>query len=187
MNIILGVSGGISAYKACDIISKLKYLGHSTRVITTKNAEELVTRKLFASLSGFPVLHDLWEEAENGEIDHINIIQQWATLFVVAPATANVIGKFANGIADDYLTTAWMAAQCPKIVAPAMNTTMLYSPGVVRNLEQLEKDGVTIVEPAAGKLACGTVGLGKLAKVDDIVAAIVKPSSSTQIDKETVR
>ena len=173
MKIILGVSGGISAYKACDIISKLKYLGHSTRVIMTKNAEELITRKLMASLSGSPVLHDLWEEAENGSIDHINVIQD-ADLFVVAPATANVIAKFANGIADDYLTTAWLAAHCFKIVAPAMNTTMLGNPAVVRNLETLEKDGVTIVEPASGKLACGTVGEGKLAKVDDIVKAILE-------------
>lgn len=171
--ILLGVSGGVAAYKALDIISKLKYVDYETRVILTDNAAKFVTPMQFASVCKWPVLNDLWEEAENGKIDHIDFTQKWADLFVIAPATANVLGKFANGIADDYLSTAYMASTCPKIIAPAMNTEMLNSPAVRRNLKTLESDGVTIIPPDEGKLACDTVGPGKLAKVDIIVQAIL--------------
>lgn len=172
-NVLLGVSGGIAAYKACDLITKLRHLGgYAVRVIMTENAKQLVTEQLLASLCGHEVLCDFWEEAKQGSIDHIDITQQWAQLFVVAPATANVIGKFANGISDDYMSTAWLAAHCPKIVAPAMNTTMWNNPAVQRNVATLEGDGVEIVPPVEGLLACGTQGIGKLAHTDTIIAAV---------------
>lgn len=172
MNILLGVSGGIACYKACELISKLKYLNHSIRVVMTPNASKFVSPMTFASLTGGTVYLDMWDEAENGGIDHIDVSQEWADLYVIAPATANVIGKFANGIADDYLTTMYMSANTPKLVCPAMNTTMLASPAVQRNLEILKRDGIWIVPPDEGTLACGTVGPGKLAAVDTIVTNI---------------
>ena len=169
MNILLGISGGISSYKACDVVSKLKYRNHSVRAIMTKNAERFITTVTLASLTGKPVLKDFWAEAEGGEIDHINVTQQWADCLIIAPATANIIGKFANGIADDYLSTVFMAAYCPKIIVPAMNTTMWGCPAMQRNAETLEKDGCYIMVPDEGKLACGTVGPGKLPKPEAIV------------------
>jgi phosphopantothenoylcysteine decarboxylase/phosphopantothenate--cysteine ligase len=173
-NILLGVSGGIAAYKACDIISKLKYLGYSVRVVATANALKFVGSITYASLTQHPVLSDMWLEAQSGEIDHIKVTQEWADLLVVAPATANIIGKFAHGISDDYLSTVYLAAYCKKIIAPAMNTTMWESPAVKRNIQTLKKDGCLIVNPATGLLACGTTGEGKLNSVDHIIEAIQK-------------
>lgn len=169
MNILLGVSGGISCYKACDVISKLKYKHHSLRVVMTKNAELFVTPVTFASLTGAPVLSDLWGEAKDGHIDHINVPQIWADALIIAPATANVIGKFANGIADDYLSTLYMATHCPKFIIPAMNTTMWESTAVQRNIRTLKMDGCHVMYPADGKLACGTIGAGKLPSPDSII------------------
>jgi phosphopantothenoylcysteine decarboxylase/phosphopantothenate--cysteine ligase len=173
MNIMLGISGGIAAYKACDIISGFKYLGWDVKVVMTKNAKEIITPTTLASLSGHPVLCDMWEDAVGGSIDHIKAVQGWANIFLVAPATANVIGKFANGIADDYLSTIYMAADCPKAVAPAMNSFMYKSPAVQRNIAQLKEDGVHIIDPVIGMLACGYEGPGKLPKPRTIVTDVI--------------
>ena len=171
-NILVGVSGGIAVYKACDLISKLKYLGHTTQVVMSENAEHFVSKMTFASLTGRPVCTRLWDEAENGTIDHIQISQQWADILLVAPATANIIGKFANGIADDYLTTIYMATTAQKVICPAMNTEMYKSNAVQRNLKTLFTDGCEIITPDEGRLACGTVGIGKLAASDKIIAGL---------------
>lgn len=183
MNVMLGVSGGIAAYKACDIINKLKQKGHKVRVCMTDNAQKIIPQATLASLSGSPVFNDMWDEAENGDIEHINVTQKWTDLLVIAPATANCIGKLANGIADDYLTTMYMAAHCAKMICPAMNTTMLSAPAVQRNLKTLEADGVEFVNPATGTLACGTVGDGKLAPVDEIVGRICAKLQKIEIER----
>lgn len=172
MNIVLGVSGGVAAYKACDIVTACKRMGVDVRVVMTKNATELVQPAQFASLSGHSVLLDMWNEAPTGNIDHINAVQGWAHLLLVAPATANVIGKFANGIADDYLSTVFMSADCPKAVAPAMNTVMWESAAVRRNVQRLKDDGVLVIHPGSGRLACGVEGVGKMARVDKIVTML---------------
>ena len=173
-NVLLGVSGGIAAYKACEIITKLKLKCATVRVVVSENGLKFIPAVTLSSLTEHPVYSDLWNEAENGEIDHIEVSQKWAHVFVVAPATANAIGKFANGIADDYLSTMYMAASCPKVIAPAMNTVMLNSKAVARNIATLVQDGVEIIEPATGRLACGTYGDGKLAPVDEIVEKVLK-------------
>lgn len=172
--ILLGVSGGIAAYKACDIVSKLRYRGHDIQVVLTENAKLFITKVTLAALSQNPVLDDLWTEAESGIIDHIDNPQRWADILVVAPATQNVIHKFATGAADDYLSTMFSAAcgHIPRLVAPAMNTSMWNNPATQRNVAQLSKDGVFILEPASGRLACGTVGEGKLPTPEAVVEKI---------------
>lgn len=171
MNILIGVSGGIAAYKACDIINALTHQGHNVRAVMTENAKHMITEETLASLTHAPVLSNFWSESKLGAIDHIKM-QDWADVLLVAPATGNVIGKFANGIADDYLSTIWMATKCPKIVAPAMNTVMWESHAVQRNIKTLLSDGVFIVPPRKGRLACGAEGEGKLAKVEEIINGV---------------
>ena len=180
MKVLLGVSGSIAAYKACDIITKLRHHDHEVRVILTESAKELVSEVTLATLSGHPCISDFWVDAKKGSIDHIDVSQEWADLLVVAPATTNMIAKFALGIADDYLSTTFTSANCPKMVAPAMNTSMLHHKPTQRNLQLLRDDGVEIIESDSGRLACGTVGEGKLRNVDDIVAAILEFAESTK-------
>lgn len=172
MNIVLGVTGGIAAYKAADLVSGLKKRGISCHVIMTRNATEFVAPLTFESLSGNPVAVGMFDPKVHWEIEHISLAKK-ADLFVIAPATANIIGKLACGIADDMLSTTVMATKAPVIIAPAMNTAMYESPAVQHNLRLLRERGVRIVEPGEGLLACGDVGRGKLAPVDDIEAVIV--------------
>lgn len=167
--ILLGITGGIAAYKACDIINRLKR-DNDIKVVMTKNALHFISELTLSSLCGSEVYTDLWDETR-GTIAHISEPQNWADLFLVAPATANVIAKFANGIADDYLTTMWIAATCKKLIAPAMNTHMWNAAPMKRNLKTLVDDGVQYIEPASGLLACGTEGIGKLAEVTVICNA----------------
>lgn len=172
MNVVLGVTGGIAAYKAADLVSRLKKRSISCNVIMTKHAAEFVSPLTFESLSGNPVAVGMFDPKSHWEIEHISLAKK-ADLFVVAPATANFIGKFACGIADDMLTTTVMATRAPVIVAPAMNTVMYESAAVQRNIGLLKERGVKFVEPAEGLLACGDVGRGKLAAVDEIEDMIV--------------
>ena len=159
--LVLCVTGGIAAYKAAELLRLLTGAGAAVRVVMTKNAQWFVGKTTFEALSGKPVFDDMFDETGEGAIRHIDWAQE-ADAVIVAPATANIVGKMANGIADDTLSTFLMAATGPKIVCPAMNTHMYENPAVQRNLERLRGDGVTIVAPDAGNLACGTVGPGRL-------------------------
>ena len=160
-NIVVGVSGGIAAYKAVELVSRLKKAGATVYVIMTKAATEFVTPLTFRELSGNPVAVDLWSEVKHWNVEHIALAST-ADLFVVAPATANIIGKVANGIADDMLSTTIMATQAPVIMAPAMNTNMYNNPLVQQNIAKLTALGYSFIEPASGMLACGVEGQGRL-------------------------
>ena len=168
--VALGVSGGIAAYKACEVLRGLQRAGCAVRVGMTKRACEFVTPLTFRALSGSHVVVDDYAPDNPDPIAHITF-SQTVELFVVAPATANVIAKFAGGVADDFLTTTYLASNAPVLVAPAMNTTMLLHPATQRNLARLRADGVRIVEPDAGEMACGTVGPGRLSEPQLIVSA----------------
>ncbi len=170
-NIVLGVSGGIAAYKSVELLRLLVKQGANVRVMMTKNAQWFVGPLTFEALSGQPVCTDLFEKNDDASIRHI----QWAEAadaVVIAPATANVIGKLAGGIADDALSTFILAVTCPVIVCPSMNTHMFESRAVQRNLETLRADGHFIIDPESGTLACGTTGPGRLPEPEDIVDRI---------------
>jgi len=167
-NVVLGVSGGIAAYKACEIVSRLKKLGANVDVIMTKSAAEFVTPLTFQSLSLNKVTVDMFEEPKYWEIGHISLAKK-ADLFLIAPATANIIGKLAGGIADDMLSTTAMATKAPVLIAPAMNTNMYENIAVQENIEKLRKRGMHFINPIEGLLACGDVGAGKLPDPVDIV------------------
>jgi len=171
--VALGVSGGIAAYKAVEVLRGLQRAGCEVRVGMTKRACEFVTPLTFRALSGAHVVVDDYAPDNPDPIAHITF-SQTVELFVVAPATANIIAKFANGVADDFLTSTYLASNAPVLVAPAMNTTMLLHPATQRNLARLRADGVRIVEPDAGEMACGTVGPGRLSEPELIVAAALE-------------
>lgn len=162
-NIVLGVCGGIAAYKACDLTSRLKKLNANIDVIMTKSAAEFVTQLTFQSLSLNQVITDMFDKPKYYEIEHISLAKK-ADIIVIAPATANIIGKLANGIADDMLTTTIMASKAIKLIAPAMNTNMYENPIVQRNIDTLKQLGYYLMEPGVGRLACGDIGKGKMAE-----------------------
>ncbi|HEX8337362.1 MAG TPA: bifunctional phosphopantothenoylcysteine decarboxylase/phosphopantothenate--cysteine ligase CoaBC, partial [Pyrinomonadaceae bacterium] len=168
--VALGVSGGIAAYKAVEVLRGLQRAGCEVRVGMTRRACEFVTPLTFRALSGAHVVVDDYAPDNPDPIAHITFSQS-VELFVVAPATANIIAKFAGGVADDFLTSTYLASNAPVLVAPAMNTTMLLHPATQRNLARLRADGVRIVEPDAGEMACGTVGPGRLSEPERIVEA----------------
>lgn len=170
-NILIGVTGGIAAYKACDLVSRLIKNGDAVKVIMTENACRFVQPATFEALCHHPVYTDTFAPSLDGEIHHISL-GAWADVFAIVPATANVMAKLACGLADDMLTSTMLAATCPKLIAPAMNTHMFENPVTVRNLNTLKELGMQIVEPVSGHLACGDVGRGKLADVQDIFEAI---------------
>ena len=170
--VVIGISGGIAVYKVLDVISKLKKLGANIHVIMTKSATEFVTPLSFQSLSQNYVVCDMFEEPKTWDVEHISLAKK-ADVFLVAPATANVIGKIANGIADDMLTTTIMATKAKVLIAPAMNTNMYENPIVQKNISILKELGYKFVEPESGRLACGDVGKGKLSTPDNIVNNII--------------
>jgi len=167
-SVVLGVTGGIAVYKAVDIVSRLRKKGAEVNVVMTKNAQQFVTPVTFQALSNNPVVTDMFDEPKTWDTEHISLAQK-ADVFLIAPATANIIGKMIGGIADDMLSTTVMATKAPVIVAPAMNTDMYVNPVVQRNIDQLKNLGVEFIDPASGRLACGDMGLGKLAAPEDIV------------------
>jgi phosphopantothenoylcysteine decarboxylase/phosphopantothenate--cysteine ligase len=171
--VALGVSGGIAAYKAVEVLRGLQRTGCDVRVGMTRRACEFVTPLTFRALSGSHVTVDDYAPDNPDPIAHITFSQS-VELFVVAPATANIIAKFAGGVADDFLTSTYLASTAPVLVAPAMNTTMLQHPATQRNLARLRADGVRLVEPDAGEMACGTVGPGRLSEPQLIVAAALE-------------
>ena len=170
-NVVLGVTGCIAAYKSCDIVSRLKKLGANVDVIMTDNACEFVMPLSFETLSGNAVVTSTFKRETEYDVKHISLAKK-ADLFLVAPATANIIGKFAQGIADDMLSTTFMASKAPKVICPAMNTNMYESVAVQENIAILKERGVTIVEAIEGRLACGDVGKGKMAEPVDIVKVV---------------
>jgi phosphopantothenoylcysteine decarboxylase / phosphopantothenate---cysteine ligase len=165
----LGVSGGIAAYKAIEVLRLLQKADCDVRVAMTKHATEFVQPLTFRALTESYVLVDDYDESNPDPIAHINFSQN-IDLLLIVPATANILAKFANGIADDFLTSTYLASTAPVMVAPAMNTTMWENPATQRNVEQLKADGVHFVEPISGELACKTVGTGKLEDVENIAA-----------------
>jgi phosphopantothenoylcysteine decarboxylase/phosphopantothenate--cysteine ligase len=169
--IVLGVSGGIGAYKAVEVARGLQKQGHEVATIMTRSARRFVGPVTFEAITRREVITDQWKPGANADIEHIALASS-ADLLLVAPATANIIGKFANGIADDFLTSLYLASTAPVLMAPAMNTNMFAHPAVVRNLETLTSRGVRFVEPGEGYLACGWIGKGRLAEPAEIVAAV---------------
>ena len=169
MNIILGVTGSIAAYKAADITSQLVKKGWNVNVVMTRGGTEFITPLTFQTLSKNKVYTDVFQEREPHEVKHIGLSQR-ADIFLIAPATANVIGKIANGIADDMLTSlALSVTGIPKIIAPAMNTRMYENSIVQENIEKLKNYNYEFIEPRESMLACGDVGKGALANVSDII------------------
>ena len=169
--VVLGVSGGIAAYKACDVVSRLRKENVQVNVIMTKHATEFVSALTFQSISQNPVAVEMFEPVTNWDIEHISLAKK-ADIFLIAPATANVIGKIANGIADDMLSTTVMATKAPVVIAPAMNTNMYENPVTQANIQKLKDLGYIFIEPGYGRLACGDLGPGKLAEPDLIVENI---------------
>lgn len=172
-NIVLGVCGGIAAYKSVELLRLLRKQEANVRVIMTENAEEFVGPLTFEALSGEPVCSNLFEKNGDASIKHID----WAKAsdaVIIAPATANIIGKLACGIADDALSTFMLAVTCPVGVCPSMNTHMWENRAVQRNLKTLRDDGYFVIEPGAGELACGTTGPGRLPEPEDIVDRLLK-------------
>lgn len=172
-NVLLGVSGGIACYKSCEIVSRLKKLGAGVDVIMTAHATEFVSPLTFETLSARPVVYDMFSRDRQWEVEHIALAKK-ADICVIAPATANIIAKLAEGIADDMLTTTYLALKCPIILAPAMNTKMYDNPVVKDNISKLQEKGVIIVDSVEGRLACGDSGKGKMAEPADIVAKAVE-------------
>ncbi|MCR8633623.1 bifunctional phosphopantothenoylcysteine decarboxylase/phosphopantothenate--cysteine ligase CoaBC [Paenibacillus radicis (ex Xue et al. 2023)] len=169
--IVLGVSGGIAAYKAAAICSKLAQAGADVRVIMTESATRFIAPLTFQTLSRHDVIVDTFDEKDASVVSHIDLADR-ADLVVVAPATANIIGKMAHGLADDMLSTTLLATTAPVLVAPAMNVHMYAHPAVQANMETLARRGVLFVEPGTGQLACGYVGKGRLEEPEQIVEAI---------------
>lgn len=179
--IIFGVSGGIAAYKAVETVNRLRKLGAQVHVIMTAAATKLVAPLTFQTLSGNPVRIDLFAEPKQWNVEHISLAER-ADLAVVAPATANVIGKIANGIADDFLTTEMLAVTCPVLICPAMNSKMYAHPAVQGNLNVLRSLGYRLLEPEYGTLASLAVGQGRLPEPETIVRSIIDilaPSGET--------
>lgn len=172
-NAVLGVTGCIAAYKACDLVSRLVKLGMGVDVIMTKSAAEFVGPLSFETLSGRRTVVDMFDRNFVYEAEHVSLAKK-ADVFIVAPATANSIAKFAHGIADDMLSTTFLASKAPKVVCPAMNTGMLDNENTVENIEKLISRGVHIIEPGCGRLACGDIGRGRMAEPADIAAFIEK-------------
>ena len=168
--VVIGITGSIAIYKTCEIISRLKKKNYDIEVIMTESATKFITPLTFGALIHKPVLVDDFDET-GYQIKHINIVKE-ADCFIVVPATANVIAKIANGIADDVLTSSFLAATCPKIIAPAMNVHMYENTATQKNLDLCRSYGIKIVEPEIGDLACGYQGKGHLSDIEDILGAI---------------
>lgn len=172
-NVVIGVSGGIAVYKVLDVVSKLKKLNINVNIIMTKSATQFVTPLSFQSLSQNYVVCDIFDDPKTWDVEHIALAKK-ADLFLVAPATANIIGKIANGIADDMLTTTIMATNAKIVIAPAMNTNMYKNKILQKNIKTLKDLGYHFIDPDSGRLACGDIGEGKLANTDKIVDEVVK-------------
>ena len=171
--VLLGVTGGIAAYKAAALASALVKMHANVEVVMTENATKFVTPLTFEQLTGRRTMVDTFDRNFSHQVEHISLAQR-TDLVIVAPATANVCAKLAHGLADDMLTTTVLACKCPKLIAPAMNTNMYENPVTQDNLELLRKYGWEVIEPASGRLACGAVGKGKMPEPEDILQHILR-------------
>lgn len=171
-NIVIGVTGGIAAYKAVEVVSRLRKAGANTHVIMTREATEFVTELTFREISGNPVTIDMWAKVTNFKVEHI-ALANLADIMLIVPATANIIAKAAAGIADDMLSTTILATKAPLFFAPAMNTNMYENPVTQENIAKLKARGIHIIEPASGALACGTCGRGRLPEPITIVEELL--------------
>lgn len=192
MRITLGVTGGVAAYKAAELVRRLQQEGHGVSVVMTRSAREFVTPLTFAALSGQKVITDLFGDSSGGganlesAIEHIAVAQR-TDLLLVAPATADIIAKFARGLADDFLTTLYLACTAPVVIAPAMNVNMWNHAATRENVGTLRARGMKIVEPDEGYLACGMTGPGRLAGLEDILGAVREVSKAQRdLEGETV-
>jgi phosphopantothenoylcysteine decarboxylase / phosphopantothenate---cysteine ligase len=186
--IALGVTGGIGAYKAVEVCRGLQKLGHDVVAVMTRSAARFVGPVTFEAITRRQVITSQWKAGTNADIEHI-AIGDTIDLLLVAPCTANMVGKFANGIADDFLSSLYLATRAPVLLAPAMNTNMLAHAAVRRNLETLAARGVRFVDPGEGYLACGWIGKGRLAEPEDIVRAVqamLRPDTSVLKGKQVV-
>src|SRR6201987_3098285 len=178
MRVTVGVSGGIAAYKAAELVRALQRQAVEVHVVMTESATRFIQPLTFAALTGHKVITSLWDDAYTSEDAHESSIEhideaQWPDALVVAPATANILARFAHGIADDFLTTMYLATRAPVLVAPAMNVNMWDHPATRANLDILRDRGVRVVEPGTGDLACGMVGPGRMAEPDAIADAVL--------------
>lgn len=179
-HIIIGVTGGIAAYKVVDVVSRLKKLNANVEVIMTENATKFVSPLTFQTLSLNPVYVGMFDEPKNYDVEHISLAER-ADMFLIAPATANILGKIANGIADDLLTTTIMATKSKVVFAPAMNTNMYQNPVVQGNIKYLSDLGYKFINPGTGILACQTYGPGRMAEPKDIVEYILSSFNNKQL------
>ena len=192
MRITLGVTGGVAAYKAAELVRRLQQEGYNVQVVMTRSAREFITPLTFAALSGQKVITDLFGDSSGSEanlesaIEHIAVAQR-TDLLLVAPATADIIAKFARGVADDFLTTLYLASTAPVVIAPAMNVNMWNHAATQENVEMLRARGAKIVEPDEGYLACGMTGPGRLAGLEEILAAVHEVTKSQRdLEGETI-
>lgn len=169
--ILLGVSGGVAAYKSAELTSRLMQSGARVTVVMTESAGRFIGRTTFEALTGRPVHSDMFAPREHHFGEHIGLARR-ADVYVIAPATANVLARLGQGMADDLLTTLALAVTCPILLAPAMNNEMWTKPAVQRNVRQLQADGMHMVGPADGWLSCGAIGPGRMAEPDAILAAL---------------
>lgn len=179
-HVVLGISGGIAAFKAAEIASMLRKRGAEVKCIMTEHAAKFITPLTMREISNNPVAIDMFGDIPEFHVEHI-ALAQWADVCIIAPATANVIGKIAGGIADDMLTTTVMAMKAPVLIAPAMNSNMYLNPIVQDNLKKLASCGYQIIEPASGHLACGVIGIGRLPEPANIVDAVEFTAGKTDI------
>lgn len=178
-NILLGVTGGIAAYKAAALASGLRKAGANVQVVMTKNALEFITPLTFETLTANPVITDTFRHENSYDVAHVSLAKK-TDIAIIAPATANIIAKMAGGIADDMLSTTYLALRCPVFVAPAMNTAMYENKVVQQNIEKIKTLGCYIIEPGEGFLACGDTGTGRMAEPEQIIEAIKSRLSSKQ-------
>ena len=176
--ILIGVTGGIAAYKVADLTSKLVQSGAQVTVVMTKAAGNFIGETTFQALTGRPVYSKIFDPVEHFQGEHIGLARR-ADLYLIAPATANTIARMANGMADDLVSTLALTVTCPIMVAPAMNTEMWNKPSVQRNIEQIRADGVLLIEPGDGWLSCGQVGAGRMAEPQEILSRIEKQLSKS--------
>jgi phosphopantothenoylcysteine decarboxylase/phosphopantothenate--cysteine ligase len=183
LNVLLGVSGGVAAYKAVDLAGKLTAAGAAVKTIMTENACQFIMPKSFEAVTRSPVYTSLWTGPEEFRGDHMGFLD-WADIVVIAPATADIIGKIANSICDDLLSTTICACwNKPTLVAPAMNENMWNNPAVQQNVRTIKKMGFELIGPEKGRLACGTEGLGRMSEPQDILNAIMKIASKVKRQK----
>lgn len=169
--VLIGISGGIAAYKTAYLVSRLVKTGADVHVIMTENACKFIAPLTFETLTGNKCVTDTFDRSFKFDVEHVSLAKK-ADLFMIAPATANVMAKVAHGLADDMLTTTFLASKCPKIVAPAMNTAMYENPVTQDNMEILKKYGIEVIEPASGYLACGDTGAGKMPEPEELFSHI---------------